>query len=174
METTRRGRAGFALALVVGLCVAITGWQQPAPSVARTLRYLRRPAAVAPSATGRYLNGSVMQWAAAGARRFPRLLPTDVQLRLVGRSLEGHIARVGGAAALGVVAPVVFVTAMRSAGMIGLRWFVPVVLAVLAGAVCAVVVHLTTVERAAIRARPTDQRRVLDRAEAGMPRSCPP
>ena len=140
----------LALLAVVGLCVAITGWQQPAPSLARTLRHLRRPAAVAPSATGRYLNGSVMQWAAAGARRFPRLLPTDVQLRLVGRSLEGHIARVGGAAALGVVAPVVFVTAMRSAGMIGLRWFVPVVLAVLAGAVCAVVVHLTTVERAAI------------------------
>jgi Flp pilus assembly protein TadB len=90
-----------------------------------------------------------MRWAGAGVRRFPKLVPTDTQLRLVGRSPEQHIAHAGGAVIAGLVVPILLVGAMQWAGLLGLQWFVPLVLAVLCGALGAIVIHLTTVERAA-------------------------
>ena len=84
----------LSLLCVGGLCLAVTGWIQPAPSLTRTLRHLRRPGSPAtPSDDRPDRNGPAVRWAASGLRRHPRLLPTDTQLRLVGRSPEQHVAR---------------------------------------------------------------------------------
>ncbi|HZI46065.1 MAG TPA: type II secretion system F family protein [Ilumatobacter sp.] len=140
----------LSLLCVGGLCCAVTGWMQPAPSLTRTLRHLRRPGSPAvPSDDRPNRNGPAVRWAASGLRRHPRLLPTDTQLRLVGRSSEQHVARLFAAVVAGVLAPGLVVAVLQWAGIIGPTWFVPVVAAVLCGAVGAMVVHLTTVERAA-------------------------
>jgi tight adherence protein C len=140
----------LSLLSVGGLCVALTGWMQPVPSLTRTLRHLRRPGASAAANDDRAtMNGPAVRWAAACLRRYPKLLPTDQQLRLVGRSSEQHVARLCASVIVGLLAPGLLVAGLQGAGIIGLTWFVPVVVALLCGAVGALVVHLTTVERAA-------------------------
>lgn len=140
----------LSLLCVGGLCLVVTGWMQPAPSLARTLRHLRRPGSPAgPSDDRPIRNDPALRWAVAALRRCPKLLPTDTQLRLVGRSTERHVALLCAAVIAGMLAPGVGVAALQRAGVIGLIWFVPVVAAVLCGATGAMVVHLTTVERAA-------------------------
>ena len=140
----------LSLLSVGGVWFAATGWMQPAPSLTRTLRHLRRPGASAvPGAERANRNAPAIRWAVVSLRRHPKLLPTETQLRLVGRSSEQHVARLCSAVIAGVLAPSLVVVALQRAGMIGLIWFVPVVVALLCGAVGAMVVHLTTVERAA-------------------------
>ena len=140
----------LSLLSVAGVCLAVTGWMQPVPSLTRTLRHLRRPGASAVPGDDRpSRNGPAIRWAVTNLCRHPKLLPTDTQLRLVGLSPEQHVARLCSAVIAGVVAPGLVVAALQRAGMLGLIWFVPVVVALLCGAVGAMVVHLTTIERAA-------------------------
>jgi Flp pilus assembly protein TadB len=139
----------LTLLAVGGLCFAVTGWMQPSPSLARTLRHLRRPgSAGVTSDVGTRRSGAAMRTAAACLRGYPKLLPTDTQLRLVGRSPEQHVAHLCTAVVVGLLVPGLAVTALQRVGIIGLSWFVPVVVAVLCGVVAALILHVTTVERA--------------------------
>jgi Flp pilus assembly protein TadB len=140
----------LSLLSVGGVCLAVTGWMRPAPSLTRTVRHLRRPGPSAvPTDNLAKRGGPAIRWAVTSLRRCPRLIPTDTQLRLVGRSSEQHVARLGAAVIAGVLAPSLVVVTLQTTGVIGLNRFVPVVVALLCGGVGALVVHLTTVECAA-------------------------
>jgi Flp pilus assembly protein TadB len=135
---------------VGGACLAVTGWMQPSPSLTRTLRRLRRSGSSDPMRDGvGHRHGAVARWAAAGLPRYPLLFPTEIQLRLVGRSPEQHVGWLVGSVLAGMLAPVVLVATLQWAGIIAPNWVVPVVVAVLCGTVGTTAVHLTTVERAA-------------------------
>jgi len=138
----------LTLLAVGGLCFGVTGWMQPSPSLTRTLRHLRRPAGMTAD-IGSRRSSAAMRSAVAGLRRYPKLLPTDTQLRLVGRSPERYVGQLCSAVVIGVLVPVLAVTSLQRCGIIGVSWFVPVVVAVLCGAVVAMIVHATTVEHAA-------------------------
>ena len=90
-----------------------------------------------------------MRSAAAGLRRYPKLLPTDTQLRLVGSSPERYVAHLCSAVTVGVIVPGLAVSTLQRVGIINLSWFVPVVVAMLCGAVVALIIHVTTIEHAA-------------------------
>lgn len=137
----------LSLVLVGGLCLAVSGWVQPAPSLARTLRHLRRP----PSALagGAPNEPSAARWVASLLGRYPRLLPTDVQLRLVGRSPARHAGRLCLVVGGGLLVPGALISTLQLAGLIGLQWFLPIALSLACSGLGALVVHTTTVERAA-------------------------
>lgn len=138
----------LSLVCVAGLCVAVSGWLQPAPSLTRTLRHLRRPSPATAGADGRR-DGGAARWVAARLGRHPALLPTDVQLRLVGLSPARHATRLCSMMLVGLLVPGMLVTALQIVGLVELRWFVPIALALLCSALAALVVHTTTIERAA-------------------------
>jgi Flp pilus assembly protein TadB len=140
----------LSLVTVGGVSLAISGWVQPLPSLNRTLRHLERPGAGGFPADGAGRRSrAAVRLAAAGVRRYPRLLPTGTQLRLVARTPEQHLAQLACAVIAGVLAPGLLFGALQMTGINGLHWFVPIVLALLCGAVGALIVHLTTIERAA-------------------------
>ncbi len=113
----------LSLVCVGGLCLAVSGWVQPAPSLTRTLRHLRR--APVPSAGSTSHEPSAARWVASKLGRYPALLPSDVQLRLVGRSPAGHAGRLCLVVLGGLIVPGALITTLQLAGLIGLQWFVP-------------------------------------------------
>ncbi len=131
-----------------GLLVFVGAWMQPAPTLQRTLDHLRRSGSVTPSAGGarraRLVGGLVDV-----ARSNPRLLPSDAQLHVVGRTVDQHVSYLGLAALGGLIAPGLLGALMQRAGLIGLGWFAPVGPAVAGAILGPLVVHSTTVERAA-------------------------
>lgn len=130
---------------VGGLCLAVGGWLQPAPSLSRTLRRLRRSSSSAAGEEGR-----PMRWIAEGLGRYPALIPNATQLRLVGRSPERHAAHLLTAVVAGLFAPTALVSSMQLAGLADVSWFVPCGLSLCGAAIAALIVHLTTIERAAL------------------------
>jgi tight adherence protein C len=130
---------------VGGLLLAWSGWAQPAPSLSRTVAHLQRPGT--PSVGPRTDRRAV----AALARRLaelPRLLPTEPQLRLVGRSVEAHVLRLAVAAVAGFAVPALALALLREAGVVPLAWVLPVVGAIVGATVGPCSVHAATVERA--------------------------
>ncbi len=135
----------------IGVVVAISGWLQPAPSLTRVLQHLRRPAA-APGATadsssrtvGRRLMGGLAQ----AARRHPGLLPSDPELRLVGRSTEQHVTYLVLAAIAGFAGPPVVLRLLQLGGVMSLGWYVPALVALAGGVLGPLLVHTATVETA--------------------------
>jgi hypothetical protein len=138
----------LSLLCVGGVCVAVSGWLPPAPSLNRTLRHLRRPSSNA--GDGRQRDGSAVRWLATQLDRYPTLLPNATQLRLVGRSPERHVAHLVTAVVAGSVVPGVLVSMLQLTGVAGLAWFVSCALALCCAAIAALIVHLTTIERAAV------------------------
>ena len=132
---------------VGGLLLAIGGWLQPSPSLARTVAHLRRAGAAASrsgDADGRVLRSLVRAVAA-----HPRFLPSEQQLRVLGRTTARHVLWLALAVAAGFVAPGIVLAVLQRAGLLGLGWVVPLVGA-LAGAVLApLLVHTAAVEAAA-------------------------
>jgi hypothetical protein len=133
---------------VGGALLAVSGWAQPAPTLAGTLRRLRRVAQ--PDAAA--VRGGAA--AALGARivgvleRQPRLVPTVVQLRLVERSPEGHATMLCAAAVAGFVVPGALIGLLQWAGLLGLGWYVPGAAAGASAVLAPMLVHLSTRERA--------------------------
>ena len=141
----------FTLLAVGGVCLAVSGWMQPTPSLARTVRHLRRPKVSAESDAGAgRARRSAVRLAVKGLRRYPRLLPSDTQLRLVGRSVEQHVALLFSVGVIALLVPGLLVGALQSAGLVGLDLFVPAAIALLCAGVAVLVVHLSTVERSAV------------------------
>jgi Flp pilus assembly protein TadB len=132
----------------LGVMLSASAWMQPAPSLQRTLEHLRR------TGPGTGVDADARRARVVGrlvelARSDRRLLPSDAQLLLAGRSVEQQAIYLAGAAGVGVVVPGLVVAAMQRAGLIGLGWFAPLGVA-LAGAVFGpLLVHSATIERAA-------------------------
>ncbi len=133
----------------IGVLVAISGWLQPAPSLSRVLQHLQRPATAGPSgSSGRTLGRRLLGGLALAARRHPRVLPSDPELRLVGRSAEQHVTYLVVAAFAGFAAPPLLLQSLQAAGLIDLSWFVPVFVALTGGVLGPLLVHTATVEAA--------------------------
>ena len=130
---------------VGGLLLAVMGWAQPVPSLARTLAHLQRPGAPAREIRA---ERRVMSVVARRLGAFPRCLPTVAQLRLVERSVESHAFRLAAAALAGLVAPAVFLAALQRLGLLGLGWTIPVIGAIAGAVIGPLVVHTATVEHA--------------------------
>lgn len=138
---------------VAGVAVAVSGWLQPAPTLAGALRRLRRAAWSAeadPSATGRTAaaHRRTLATVVELARRRPSLLATDVQLRQIGRPVEQHVAQLLLAAVAGLLLPAVALGAIQRLGLVDLAWFLPTGAALAMAVLSPLAVHLTAVERA--------------------------
>lgn len=141
--------AAMVLSSVVGaagLVLIVSGWLQPAPSLARTLEHLRRPGAADPrtgGASGRLIR-PIVRWVSGQ----PRLLPSRAELQLADRSLDQHVLYLVSAALVGLVAPPLVLGLLQSSGLIGLHVFVPLIVALFAAALGPLIVHTAVVDRA--------------------------
>ena len=136
---------------VGGLLLAISGWMQPAPSLARTVEYLRRPGSVSmgsaeelPSSPHRLFDPFVRLLVSQ-----PRLLPSSSELRLVNRTAEQHAVWLLLATMVGLVGPAFVLGSLQAAGVIGLDLSVPLLAALLCAVLSALLVHAVTVREAA-------------------------
>lgn len=137
---------------VGGVMLAATAWLQPAPPLERVIAHLRRSSdgdrhganALGGSAATRRLLAPVV----AVAERHSNLLPTSAQLNLVGRTFDQHVTLLLLASLGGLVVPALLLTLLQTAGVIGLWWFAPAVVAVAGAVVAPLLVHSNTIERA--------------------------
>ncbi len=133
----------------VGLLLLISGWLQPAPSLARTLDHLHRlgdPLATDGSAG----SGRIGQHIARVFRIDARLLPSETQLSLADRSAEQQSIFMVGAALAGLVGPAAMLGILQAVGLIGIGWTIPVVAAVGCTVLGPIFVHLATIEKAGV------------------------
>ncbi len=133
---------------VAGLALALSGWMQPAPTLRRVIADLQRPGSTTVSSTnvgGRRLMSSLV----GAARSQPRLLPSDPQLLLAGRSIEQHLLHLVLAGLAGLVMPPLLLGVLQAAGVVSLGWFVPLVVGLAAAVLGPLIVHTVTIERAA-------------------------
>ncbi len=142
---------------VVGSLLVASGWLQPTPSLKRVIEHLQRASpgttaglvsgTVVGPATGRRYRRRVVTPLVRAAANHPQLVPSDSQLRLVGRSLEEHVITLVLAAVAGFVAPPLVVWLLQALGLVGLGWFVPIVAALTCAVLGPLVVHTATIER---------------------------
>lgn len=129
-----------------GLVLLVSGVVQPAPPLRRVIAHLQRPSTDTPGrrpSRSRLVPGLVDV-----LRGYPKLVPDDAQLRVIGRSIEQHAVYLVVAAIAGALVPFALFGAMQSAGLLPLGWFIPVVAALGGIAIGPLVVHSATVERA--------------------------
>jgi tight adherence protein C len=130
-----------------GVLLAISGWLQPTPNLRRVVAHLQRqPATPAHGIAGR--RDRFLQSAATTARRHPRLMPTDPDLALAGRTPEQHVVWLVLAAFTGFVIPPLVLSLLQASGIVGLGWFVPLGLAAAGAALGPLMLHASTVEKA--------------------------
>jgi Flp pilus assembly protein TadB len=140
-----------------GVTLLVSAWLQPAPSLRRTLDHLRRGRAFGETTDARAIHptgwlesagrSAVVRLAEVVGGR-PALVPSEAQLRLLGRSIEQHVTYLAAAAVGGALAPSIVVAMLRWAGVVGLGWYAPVA-AALAGLVLGpLVLHTASIERA--------------------------
>lgn len=134
---------------VGGVVLAISGWAQATPSLARTVARLQRPA-VDRCATDRRNGraGRMMSPLVGLARREPRLVPSDTELLLIGRSLEQHTVYLVAAIGAGLVGPPLLLALLQAAGVVDLGVYVPTIVAIGCAVLAPIMVHVTAVERA--------------------------
>lgn len=135
---------------VAGVLVAISGWMQPAPSLARTIEYLRRPGSVsmgsageAPTAPNR-LFGPIIRLVTSQ----PRLLPSASELRLVNRNVDQHVVWMAISFVVGLIGAPLVVGLLQASGAVGLDLYVPLVVALGCAALGPLLLHTITVEEA--------------------------
>ena len=149
----------LALVATVGLALVVSGWLQPAPSLSRTLQHLRRRGSAvmgdldggSPGATGHRrstpfgrVSGQLVEMLGTGSN----MLPSDTQLRLVGRPVEQHALYLAGGALAGFAVPTIIVAGLQRAGLIGFGWYAPLLVGMLCAALGPLIVHTATIERA--------------------------
>lgn len=136
----------LTLVAVGGVLLAVSGWLQPTPSLHRVVAHLQRSSR--PGDGGDTQGGRLAASALGTVRRYPRLMPSESELALVGRSPEQHVMWIVLSALAGFVVPPLLLSLLQAAGLVGLVWYVPLGLA-LAGAVLGpLMLHASTVEQA--------------------------
>lgn len=135
---------------VAGAALVISTLVQPAPSLASSVRRLDRT-----EATEGPVAAPVPAWLANRTERWlrshPRLLPSDAQLRLIGRPTSQHVAYLTGAVLLGLALPSSAIAGLQAAGLIGLGWYAPALTGLLAAVVGPMVVHSSAISAAGLR-----------------------
>lgn len=135
---------------VGGLVLAISGWLQPAPSLARTLAHLRRPGAITVGSTDsaapktNRLFAPVIRFVTSR----PRLLPSPAELNLAGRTVDQHVVALVVASLMGLILPPLMVGVLQSAGALSLGVFVPLLASLALAVLGPFVVHTVLVEQA--------------------------
>jgi Flp pilus assembly protein TadB len=137
---------------VAGVAVLISGLSQPAPSLARMLLHLGRPAADTSRTTDQRAHprpgASMVVGLARTMQEHPRLLPSESQLRLIGRPVEEHVALLAAAFLVGLALPSASLGVLQAAGVIGLSWYVPMLVAIVAAVVGPLLLHASAIEGA--------------------------
>jgi hypothetical protein len=132
---------------VGGLVVAASGWLQPTPSLPRTVAHLQR--APRDDRDAGITAGSRAIAPFVGVlRRHPRLMPSDAELGLVGRTPEHHVVLLVLGGFAGFAIPPMVVSVLQAWGLLDLGWFVPLVGAMLGAVVVPLLIHTATVEHA--------------------------
>ena len=142
----------FTLIGAGGVLLALSGWLQPAPSLDRVVEHLQRGPAVGPDGAGTTHGGRGARLLGAlteVGRRYPRLLPSGGELAVVGRPIEQHVLWLVLAALAGLVVPSILVAALQGAGLVGLGWFAPLGLGLAGASIAPMIVHTSTLARAA-------------------------
>lgn len=138
-----------------GLLIAVAGWMQPSPTLARTLEHLSRPGSASlvptPVRATRLLRPIV-----DFVTNQPRLLPSAPELQLTNRTVEQHVVYLVAAASAGFVVPPSLVAVLQGVGLVSIGIFVPLVAALVLAVLAPIVVHTTVVDDA--RARRSDLR----------------
>lgn len=132
---------------VAGVMVVIGGLLQPRPSLGRTIARLRRPAAGG-AAEERDPFGTLGAVVSDLTDRYPRLVPTDAQLALVGRRPEQHVLWLVIAASAGFLLPAAVLVTLQRADLVALGWSLPAIGAVGGAVLAPMLLHAATVERA--------------------------
>lgn len=133
-----------------GLLIAIGGWMQPTPTLARTLEHLGRSGQASPvqsHARAPRLLRPIVDLVA----NQPRLLPSASELQLANRTVEQHVVYLVVAASAGLVVPPLLVGLLQRTGLIGLSIFVPLAAAIVLAVLAPVLVHAALVEEAQTR-----------------------
>jgi tight adherence protein C len=151
---------------VVGVLLMVSALLQPAPPLERVIAHLQRGgqrtgtgsidranptlqpslgmASIGESTTARRLLAPLI----TVALRHPKAVPTAAQLAVVGRTFERHVALLATGSSLGLVGPAVVLALLQFAGVIGLAWFAPAIVAVAGSVLVPVLIHSSTIERA--------------------------
>lgn len=152
----------LAVVATTGIALAVSAWLQPAPSLARTLQHIQRrgPAVpgelggTGPAARSRDLTdtlaGKFTTSLVEAVGRGSNLLPTETQLRLLGRPIEQHVALLVASALAGVFVPTVLIALLQRLDVVGLGWYAPLLAGLLCAALGPVLLHTATVERAQV------------------------
>lgn len=130
-----------------GLLLAISGWMQPAPTLARTIDHLRRPGSVTGGAS-RERAPRLMQPIVGFMSNQPRLLPSASELQLVNRTVEQHVVYLVVAAMAGLVGPPLVVGILQGVGLVSLNVFVPLIASLALVVLAPFVVHTVVVDEA--------------------------
>ena len=120
-----------------GMWLVVTGLAQRRPSLAKVSTYLARPQVV-------LVADQVDAWARLGrslARRLPLRPEVTADLRLMGRSLEVHSAYLATAAVAGLFGPSLSVAIGQWLGLVSIRFWVPLALALAGAIVGPLIVH---------------------------------
>jgi Flp pilus assembly protein TadB len=131
-----------------GLVLMVSGWMQPAPSLARTIEHLRRPGTTSTESSASPGASRVLEPVVRFVSDRPRLRPSSSELRLAGRTVEQHVVYMVAAALLGLIVPPIVLGALQAADLISLAAYVPVVVALGAALLGPVIVHTTLVDQA--------------------------
>ena len=146
---------GMAVVGAAGVLVAIGGWMQPSPTLARTLEHLDRPGSASSGST-QVRGPRPLRPIVELLRARPRLLPSPSELHLVDRTVEQHVVHLVTAASAGLVVPPLLLGILHAVGLVALDVFVPVIVGFVLATVAPIVVHTGVVENA--RARRSDLR----------------
>ncbi len=134
---------------VAGVLLAVGGLMQPAPPLSRVLAHLDRRAGSSPAGATAAGPGRAATRLTQWVQTHPRLLPSESELQLVGRSVEQHVVWLALAAVAGLVGPPAVLALLQAGGLVSLGWYVPAAAAVAFAAVGPLLVHTVTVEDAA-------------------------
>jgi tight adherence protein C len=140
---------------IAGLLLMASGWLEPARSLRRVIDHIQRPGVVDGTRTesGSPLSdrsgGRVFHPLVGAVQRFPRLLPSEPQLRLCGRSLDQHVMALTVAMGAGFVGPALVLGVLQTIGVLDPGWFIPLVAAIGLAGLGPMIVHTATLERAA-------------------------
>jgi Flp pilus assembly protein TadB len=134
---------------VCGLLLAASGWLQPTPSLHRVVTHIQRGPTGEPSEPRTPGGDRVVAPIVGVLRRHPRLMPTDAELALVGRSAEHHVVLLVLGAFAGFAVPPLLVSVLQAWGVLDLGWFVPLAVALFGAVIVPLAIHASTVETAA-------------------------
>ena len=131
----------------IGMWLIVTGWRQPRPSLAASVRRInRRPAPIDQLRAGD-TSGLVVRLGEFGARSsfVRRRLGSLSALRILGRPFAVHVGYLIVGAIAGLVLPSLVLALLSVADLVSLGVFVPMGLSLLAAALVPTIIHSSAI-----------------------------